>query len=138
MRRIWAPVSGSRYSAARDSLKIVSRSRSTISRVALRTSSASHETDTRYEALNLGANDFLTKPVDRIEFLARSRNMLALQRTYPPQRQMGPGPRRQRPHHHPWTRTHRTRMPSRRQQGNSKQARRTKSAATQVLQPINK
>ena len=41
---------------------------------------ASHETDTRYEALNLGANDFLTKPVDRIEFLARSRNMLALRR----------------------------------------------------------
>ncbi|HPU53377.1 MAG TPA: response regulator [Burkholderiaceae bacterium] len=39
---------------------------------------ASHENDTRYEALTIGANDFLTKPVDRIEFLARSRNMLAL------------------------------------------------------------
>jgi putative two-component system response regulator len=41
---------------------------------------ASHETDTRYEALALGANDFMTKPIDRIEFLARSRNMLALRR----------------------------------------------------------
>ncbi len=41
---------------------------------------ASHESDTRYEALNLGATDFLTKPIDRVEFLARTRNMLALRR----------------------------------------------------------
>ena len=32
----------------------------------------------RYEALQCGATDFLTKPVDRIEFDARVRNMLAL------------------------------------------------------------
>jgi len=32
----------------------------------------------RYEALQLGATDFLTKPVDHIEFSARVRNMLAL------------------------------------------------------------
>ena len=32
----------------------------------------------RYEALQRGATDFLTKPVDRIEFDARVRNMLAL------------------------------------------------------------
>ena len=32
----------------------------------------------RYEALQIGATDFLTKPVDRIEFSARVRNMLAL------------------------------------------------------------
>ena len=32
----------------------------------------------RYEALQSGATDFLTKPVDRIEFDARVRNMLAL------------------------------------------------------------
>jgi putative two-component system response regulator len=32
----------------------------------------------RYRALDLGANDFLTKPVDKIEFLARARNMLTL------------------------------------------------------------
>ena len=32
----------------------------------------------RYEALEKGATDFLTKPVDRIEFSARVRNMLNL------------------------------------------------------------
>ncbi|MCX8027381.1 MAG: response regulator [Thermodesulfovibrionales bacterium] len=32
----------------------------------------------RYEALLSGANDFLTKPVDSTEFIARVRNMLAL------------------------------------------------------------
>lgn len=42
---------------------------------------ASHENEVRYEALTKGANDFLTKPVDRIEFLARTRNMLALRRS---------------------------------------------------------
>ncbi|MCX7272061.1 MAG: response regulator [Burkholderiales bacterium] len=41
---------------------------------------ASHENGVRYDALNLGANDFLTKPIDRVELLARSRNMLALRR----------------------------------------------------------
>lgn len=39
---------------------------------------ASHETEIRYQALSQGANDFLTKPVDRTEFLARARNMLVL------------------------------------------------------------
>ena len=32
----------------------------------------------RHKALQIGATDFLTKPVDRIEFTARVRNMLAL------------------------------------------------------------
>jgi response regulator RpfG family c-di-GMP phosphodiesterase len=32
----------------------------------------------RYRALDVGASDFLTKPVDKIEFLARASNMLAL------------------------------------------------------------
>ncbi len=41
---------------------------------------ASHESAIRYEALSVGANDFLTKPIDRTEFLARSRNMLALRK----------------------------------------------------------
>jgi putative two-component system response regulator len=41
---------------------------------------ANHDIELRYEALRAGANDFLTKPVDRIEFLARSRNMLAMRR----------------------------------------------------------
>lgn len=39
---------------------------------------ANDQKDIRYEALLGGANDFLTKPVDRIEFSARARNMLAL------------------------------------------------------------
>ncbi|MFZ4538602.1 HD-GYP domain-containing protein [Propionivibrio sp.] len=39
---------------------------------------ANDDKDVRYEALKVGATDFLTKPVDRIEFSARVRNMLAL------------------------------------------------------------
>ncbi|QNM96253.1 HD-GYP domain-containing protein [Chitinimonas koreensis] len=39
---------------------------------------ASIETAVRHEALDLGATDFLTKPIDQHEFLARTRNMLAL------------------------------------------------------------
>lgn len=39
---------------------------------------ANDQKDVRYEALLGGANDFLTKPIDRVEFGARARNMLAL------------------------------------------------------------
>jgi putative two-component system response regulator len=42
---------------------------------------ADGEMEVRYRALELGANDFLTKPVDKTEFLARMRNMLALRRS---------------------------------------------------------
>ncbi|MBC3934616.1 response regulator [Undibacterium sp. CY7W] len=35
----------------------------------------------RYQALDVGATDFLIKPIDRIEFLARTKNMLALRRS---------------------------------------------------------
>ncbi len=41
---------------------------------------ANDEIALRYEALEVGANDFLIKPVDKIEFLARTKNMLALRR----------------------------------------------------------
>jgi len=34
--------------------------------------------DIRYQALELGANDFLNKPIDKTEFLARAKNLLAL------------------------------------------------------------
>lgn len=39
---------------------------------------ANDQKDVRYQALMGGANDFLTKPVDRTEFDARARNMLKL------------------------------------------------------------
>lgn len=41
---------------------------------------SSSETEIRHQALELGANDFLLKPVDKVEFLARMKNMLALRR----------------------------------------------------------
>lgn len=42
---------------------------------------ADHERETRYGALEVGATDFLTKPIDSHEFRARVRNMLNLQRS---------------------------------------------------------
>ncbi|MBI5329115.1 MAG: response regulator [Betaproteobacteria bacterium] len=42
---------------------------------------ADHEKETRYTALESGANDFLNKPIDVAEFRARLRNMLALRRS---------------------------------------------------------
>ena len=39
---------------------------------------ANDQKDIRYDALRGGANDFLTKPIDRIEFSARVKNMLTL------------------------------------------------------------
>jgi putative two-component system response regulator len=39
---------------------------------------ANHETDLRHQALRIGVTDFLNKPLDNTEFLARSTNMLAL------------------------------------------------------------
>jgi putative two-component system response regulator len=43
---------------------------------------ADHEKEVRYRALENGANDFLTKPIDRIEFTSRVKNMLAIRRSY--------------------------------------------------------
>lgn len=39
---------------------------------------ANHHLEVRYKALELGANDFLTKPIDKTELLSRVKNMLAL------------------------------------------------------------
>ncbi len=41
---------------------------------------ASQDVDVRHRALENGANDFLIKPIDKVEFLARTRNMLELRR----------------------------------------------------------
>ena len=43
---------------------------------------ADHEKQVRYSALESGATDFLTKPIDRIEFQSRVKNMLALRRSH--------------------------------------------------------
>lgn len=43
---------------------------------------ADHERSTRYDALHAGANDFLTKPVDRHEFTPRVQNMLRLRQAH--------------------------------------------------------
>lgn len=42
---------------------------------------ADHEREVRYRALESGANDFLNKPQDRIEFTSRVKNMLFLRRS---------------------------------------------------------
>ncbi len=39
---------------------------------------ANDQKQIRYSALDIGANDFLPKPIDKVEFLARARNMLSL------------------------------------------------------------
>jgi response regulator RpfG family c-di-GMP phosphodiesterase len=63
-----------------DGLKFISAFRALHGRneVPILMVTANDQKDVRYEALLGGANDFLTKPIDRIEFSARARNMLSL------------------------------------------------------------
>lgn len=42
---------------------------------------ANDQIEVRHQALDAGANDFLTKPIDKAEFMARTRNMLSLRRS---------------------------------------------------------
>lgn len=42
---------------------------------------ANDHVEVRHQALEAGANDFLTKPIDKAEFMARARNMLSLRRS---------------------------------------------------------
>jgi len=42
---------------------------------------AAGEKDVRYKALEVGATDFLTKPIDNIELIARARNLLELRKS---------------------------------------------------------
>jgi putative two-component system response regulator len=43
---------------------------------------ANHEVELRHDALQHGITDFLTKPLDNAEFLARAKNMLALRKSH--------------------------------------------------------
>ena len=43
---------------------------------------AAHQRNIQHEALDLGASDFLTKPIDPAEFRARLRNLVALRKNY--------------------------------------------------------
>lgn len=43
---------------------------------------ANHEADLRLDALQHGVTDFLTKPLDNAEFLARAKNMLTLRKSH--------------------------------------------------------
>ncbi|MBK7423694.1 MAG: response regulator [Propionivibrio sp.] len=65
---------------AMDGIEFITRLRAVAGReeVPILMITANDDKDVRYEALQSGATDFLTKPVDRIEFSARVRNMLAL------------------------------------------------------------
>ena len=69
---------------APDGLEFITQLRSAANRagVPILMVTADHEKEVRYRALELGATDFLTKPVDRIEFLSRVRNMLAIRRSH--------------------------------------------------------
>ncbi len=63
-----------------DGIALIERFRATPGRadIPVLMVTANDEIEVRYRALEAGANDFLTKPLDKIEFRARVRNMLAL------------------------------------------------------------
>lgn len=63
-----------------DGIELITRFRATPGRadIPVLMVTANDELAVRYRALEAGANDFLTKPLDKIEFRARMRNMLAM------------------------------------------------------------
>ncbi|TVT75105.1 MAG: response regulator [Denitromonas halophila] len=67
-----------------DGVEFIRRLRATPNRddVPILMVTADHERQTRYDALQSGATDFLNKPVDRNEFQPRVHNMLALRRAH--------------------------------------------------------
>lgn len=66
-----------------DGLEVIRRLRAISGRaqVPIVMVTADTESDVRHRALELGAQDFLNKPVDKIELRARVRNLLALRKT---------------------------------------------------------
>lgn len=69
---------------AMDGLEFIQRVRAMHDRddVPILMVTANHERQTRYDALMRGANDFLTKPIDKNEFEPRVRNMLRLRQAH--------------------------------------------------------
>ena len=67
-----------------DGIEFIRRFRATPARneVPILMVTADHEKQTRYDALQSGATDFLNKPIDRHEFQPRVRNMLELRRLH--------------------------------------------------------
>jgi putative two-component system response regulator len=65
-----------------DGLEFIRRFRSAPERtdIPILMVTAAHEKEVRYEALDCGATDFLSKPIDKNEFVPRVRNMLGLRR----------------------------------------------------------
>ena len=63
-----------------DGIEFISRLRGTPGKkdVPVLMITANDQKQTRYRALDAGATDFLTKPVDKVEFIARATNMLML------------------------------------------------------------
>lgn len=63
-----------------DGIEFISRLRSTPGKedVPVLMITANDQKQIRYRALDAGATDFLTKPVDKVEFIARANNMLLL------------------------------------------------------------
>ena len=62
-----------------DGVELVRRLRERHAEVPVLMVTANHETALRHQALQIGVTDFLNKPLDNTEFLARAKNMLALQ-----------------------------------------------------------
>lgn len=63
-----------------DGIEVIRRIRATPGRtsVPILMVTANDQAEVRYSALQSGANDFLSKPIDKTEFKARAQNMLAL------------------------------------------------------------
>ncbi len=61
-----------------DGTELTSRFRERFPDIPVLMVTANHEKELRHQALQLGVTDFLNKPLDNTEFLARAKNMLAL------------------------------------------------------------
>lgn len=63
-----------------DGIRFISELRATVGKadVPVLMITANDQKQIRYRALDAGATDFLTKPVDKVEFIARANNMLLL------------------------------------------------------------